>query len=152
MFKRDIIVIGASAGGLTAFETLVSQLPSNIPAAIFIVWHISPDYPSILPEILARASLLPVAHAIEREPIKPGHIYVAPPDHHLLVEPGYVRLSRGVQGKPLSSGDRCLVSLCRSVLWSASHWGGFERQSRRWSGWALCNQAARRNSRCSRPV
>ncbi|NEQ25032.1 MAG: chemotaxis protein CheB, partial [Microcoleus sp. SIO2G3] len=39
MFKRDIIVIGASAGGLTAFETLVSQLPSNIPAAIFIVWH-----------------------------------------------------------------------------------------------------------------
>jgi len=95
VFKRDIIVIGASAGGLTAFETLVSQLPSNIPAAIFIVWHISPDYPSILPEILARATLLPVAHAIEREPIKPGHIYVAPPDHHLLVEPGYVRLSRG---------------------------------------------------------
>ncbi len=95
MFKRDIIVIGASAGGLTAFETLVSQLPSNIPAAIFIVWHISPDYPSILPEILARASLLPVAHAIEREPLKPGRIYVAPPDHHLLVEPGYVRLSRG---------------------------------------------------------
>jgi len=95
VFKRDIIVIGASAGGLIAFETLVSQLPSNIPAAIFIVWHISPDYPSILPEILARATLLPVAHAIEREPLKPGRIYVAPPDHHLLVEPGYVRLSRG---------------------------------------------------------
>ncbi|BAZ20052.1 CheB methylesterase [Kalymmatonema gypsitolerans NIES-4073] len=95
MFKRDIIVIGASAGGLKAFETLVSQLPSNIPAAIFIVWHISPNYPSILPEILARVSLLPVAHAIHREPIKRGHIYVAPPDHHLLVEPGHVRLSRG---------------------------------------------------------
>lgn len=95
MLKPDIIVIGASAGGLKAFETLVSQLPSNFPAAVFIVWHISPDYPSILPEILARSTSVRVKHATGKEPIRPGHIYVAPPDHHLLVEWGYVRLSRG---------------------------------------------------------
>ncbi|MBD2778422.1 chemotaxis protein CheB [Iningainema tapete] len=95
MLKPDIIVIGASAGGLGAFETLVAQLPSNFPAAIFIVWHISPDYPSLLPEILARVASLPVAHAVDKEPIKTGRIYVAPPDRHLLVEPGVVRLSHG---------------------------------------------------------
>lgn len=95
MLKPDIIVIGASAGGLTAFETLVSQLPSNFPAAVFIVWHISPDYPSILPEILAKSTSLRVKHASGKEPIRPGHIYVAPPDRHLLVEWGNVRLSRG---------------------------------------------------------
>lgn len=95
MFKRDIIVSGASAGGLQAFQTLVSQLPSELSAAIFIVWHVSPEYPSLLPEILAQATALPVAHAIDTEPIKLGRIYVAPPDYHLLIEPGYVRLSRG---------------------------------------------------------
>lgn len=95
MVKRDIIVIGASAGGLKAFETLVSQLPSNFPAAIFIVWHISPDHPSLLPQILARSTSLPVTHAIDKEAIALGHIYIAPPDRHLLVEPGYISLSRG---------------------------------------------------------
>ncbi|HEY9832808.1 MAG TPA: chemotaxis protein CheB [Stenomitos sp.] len=95
MLKPDIIVIGASAGGLKAFETLVAQLPSNFPAAVFIVWHISPDYPSLLPEILAKCTSLRVKHATGKEPIRPGYIYVAPPDRHLLVEWGYVRLSRG---------------------------------------------------------
>jgi two-component system chemotaxis response regulator CheB len=95
VLKPDIIVVGASAGGLATFETLVSQLPSNFPAAIFIVWHISPDYPSLLPQILARVASLPVAHAVDKEPIKTGRIYVAPPAHHLLVELGVVRLSRG---------------------------------------------------------
>lgn len=93
--KPNIIVIGASAGGLAAFRKLIDQLPSDFPAAIFIVWHVPPDHPSLLPQILARVSALPVAHAIDREPIKPGHIYIAPPDHHLLVEPEVVRLSRG---------------------------------------------------------
>ena len=95
MLKPDIIVIGASAGGLKVFEIIVSQLPSNLPAAVFILWHISPDYPSLLPEILAKSTPLRVKHASGKEPIRPGHIYVAPPDHHMLVEWGNVRLSRG---------------------------------------------------------
>lgn len=95
MFKRDIIVVGASSGGLEPLETLVSQLLPGFPAAIFVVWHVAPELPSMLPQILARAGSLPATHAVDGEEIKPGHIYIAPPDHHLLVEPGYVRLTRG---------------------------------------------------------
>lgn len=95
MKKPDIVVIGASAGGLEAFEKLVSQLPPDFPAAIFIVWHISPNHPSLLPQILGRVASLAVTHAVDQEPIKQGHVYIAPPDHHLLVERGVVRLSHG---------------------------------------------------------
>jgi len=115
--KPDIIVIGASAGGLRAFETLISQLSPDCPAAIFIVWHISPDYPSLLPQILGRITPLSVTQAVDQEPIRSGHIYVAPPDHHLLVEPGTVRLSRG----PKENRFRPAVDvLFRSAAWSYS--------------------------------
>lgn len=95
MLKHDIIVIGASAGGLEVMRKLLSQLPDNFPGTLFIVWHIPAESPSILPQILDRVCPLPVAHAIDFEPIKPGRVYVAPPDRHLVVEPGYVRLTRG---------------------------------------------------------
>ncbi len=95
MSKHDIIVIGASAGGMEALKKLVAKLPSNFPGTLFIVWHISPEYPSVLPQILARACPLPVAHATDREAIQPGRIYVAPPDYHLIVEPGHIRITRG---------------------------------------------------------
>lgn len=95
MLKHDIIVIGASAGGLEVMKKLLAQLPDNFPGTLFIVWHVSPESPSILPQILDRVCPLPVAHAIDFEAIKPGHIYVAPPDRHLLVEPGHVRVTRG---------------------------------------------------------
>ncbi|MEP0747337.1 MULTISPECIES: chemotaxis protein CheB [unclassified Coleofasciculus] len=95
MIKPEIVVIGASAGGMEALKKLLAQLPSNFPGAIFIVWHIAPAYPSVLPQILDRVCSLPVAHAIDKEAIKPGRVYVAPPDHHLLVESGYVRVTKG---------------------------------------------------------
>ncbi len=95
MLKPDIIVVGASAGGMEALKKLVAQLPSNFPGALFIVWHVAPAYPSVLPQILDRVCSLPVAHAIDKEAIQPGRIYVAPPDHHLLVESGHVRVTRG---------------------------------------------------------
>lgn len=115
MPKPDIIVIGASAGGLNPFKELVSQLPFDLPAAIFITWHISPNYPSMLPQILAQSSSLPVAHAVNGEPIQFGRIYVAPPDHHLLVESGFVRLSRG----PRENRFRPAVDvLFRSAAWA----------------------------------
>jgi two-component system chemotaxis response regulator CheB len=95
MARRDIIVIGASAGGLEALKSLVARLPASLPAAVFIVWHTTPDGPGLLPEILSAAGALQVRHGIDGEPILPGRIYVAPPDHHLLVEPERVRLTRG---------------------------------------------------------
>src|SRR5512145_2382737 len=93
MPAHDIIVIGASAGGVSALMKLVGALPPSLPAAIFIVLHISRQEPSALPEILARSGPLPVSHAIDGTPILRGHVYVAPPDRHLLIERGHVRLA-----------------------------------------------------------
>ena len=95
MATRDTIVIGASAGGVQALLKLVADLPPDLPAAVFIVLHIPSDAPSLLPAILARDSKLNVAHAINGEEIKRGRVYVAPSDHHLLLEPGYVKLVHG---------------------------------------------------------
>jgi len=95
MPRRDVIVVGASAGGVEALRALVARLPGNLAAAIFVVLHIPPSVPSALPRILSSAGSLPAHHPEDGEPIEPGHIYVAPPDYHLLVYPGRVRLWRG---------------------------------------------------------
>ena len=92
---RDIVVVGTSAGGVEALRTLVGGLPADFPGSVFVVMHTAPDSPGILPQILDRAGPLPAAHAENRERIHPGRIYVAPPDHHLLLEPGLVRVTRG---------------------------------------------------------
>jgi two-component system chemotaxis response regulator CheB len=92
---HDLIVMGASSGGVEALLALVALLPANLPAAVCIVLHISPEAPGLLPKILDRRSALPVAHATNDEPIRHGHIYTAPPDHHLLVEDGRLLVTRG---------------------------------------------------------
>ena len=95
MATRDTIVIGASAGGVQALSRLVADLPPNLPAAVLIVLHIPSNASSLLPGILARGTDLPVEHVIDGEPIERGRIYVAPPDHHLLIEEGHVKLVHG---------------------------------------------------------
>ena len=92
---HDIIVVGSSAGGVEALTTLVARLPHDLPAAIFIVLHLAPEGPSFLAEILSRAGPLPATQMVNGEAITPGRIYVAPPDHHLLVEQGHARVTRG---------------------------------------------------------
>jgi two-component system chemotaxis response regulator CheB len=92
---HDIIVVGASAGGVEALSTLVGGLPADLPAALFVVLHIPPYSQSHLPAILTHHGSLPAAHATHGAAIAHGHIYVAPPDHHLLVRDGYVELTRG---------------------------------------------------------
>ncbi len=99
---QDIIVVGASAGGVEALSRLVEELPPDLAAAVFVVLHISPSGTSFLPNILARRGRMPVAHAEDGEPIQNGRIYVAPPDHHLLVSPKVVRVGRG----PREHGNR----------------------------------------------
>jgi two-component system chemotaxis response regulator CheB len=86
MEKSDIIVIGSSAGGVSALKDLVGSFPENFTAAIFVVQHLPPDTASRLPEILATAGNLPAMHAEDGEEIKPGKIYIAPPDHHMIVK------------------------------------------------------------------
>jgi two-component system, chemotaxis family, protein-glutamate methylesterase/glutaminase len=93
--NRDLVVVGASAGGVEALIRVVSELPSDFPAAMLVVLHVPADTPSNLPAILGRVGRLPAAHARDDEPIEPGRILVAPPDWHLLVQDGRVRLSSG---------------------------------------------------------
>ncbi|MFD1139545.1 chemotaxis protein CheB [Larkinella insperata] len=95
MAKRDIIVIGASAGGVYALKELVAGLPADLEASIFIVQHVSPHSPSLLPKILAHVCKLPVSHPVDGELVQSGHIYVAPPDHHLLIEYDQVIVKKG---------------------------------------------------------
>jgi two-component system, chemotaxis family, protein-glutamate methylesterase/glutaminase len=82
--QRDLVVIGASAGGIAALQKLVRALPPDFPAAILLVVHMSPHSPGLLPEIVNGFGPLPASNARHGEPIENGHIYVAPPDRHLL--------------------------------------------------------------------
>jgi two-component system chemotaxis response regulator CheB len=95
MHKRDIIVIGASAGGIEAVATIMSRLPRDLAASVFVVVHIPPFAPSHLPGILTRSGPLPAVHPQDGETIEPRRIYVAPPDKHMLIEAGRVVVRRG---------------------------------------------------------
>ena len=92
---HDIIVVGASAGGVEALVKLVGQLPADLPAAVFVVLHIPAESPSLLPDILNRAGPLPASQPVDNEEIRLGHIYVASPDYHLLIERGRTRNVHG---------------------------------------------------------
>jgi two-component system chemotaxis response regulator CheB len=102
MAGHDIIVIGASAGGVEALQRLVRHLPSDLPAAVLVVLHLPPGSASALPEILSRAGPLPATHPRHDERIRRSRIYVAPPDRHLVVADGRVHLAVG----PRENGHR----------------------------------------------
>jgi two-component system chemotaxis response regulator CheB len=95
MAGRDIIVMGASTGGVDVFARIVRMLPPGLPASLFVVCHLPAGERSVLPEILSRSGPLLAKHPTDHEPFYPGHIYVAPPDRHMLLERGgRVRLLR----------------------------------------------------------
>ena len=102
---HDIVVVGASAGGVEALRALVGKLPRNLPAAVLVVLHVSPDHKSILPRILTGAGPLPAKHPKDGEALAQGRIYVAPPDCHMVVDDGVVRLTRS----PPEGGHRPAV-------------------------------------------
>jgi two-component system, chemotaxis family, protein-glutamate methylesterase/glutaminase len=95
MQVADIIVIGASAGGVEALQRVVSGLRPDLPAAVFVVLHVPTWSVSRLPDILTRSGPLPAIHPKNGIQIQNSHIYVAPPDQHLLVSEGRVQLSAG---------------------------------------------------------
>jgi two-component system, chemotaxis family, protein-glutamate methylesterase/glutaminase len=93
--KRDIVVIGASAGGVEAITALIKDLPSDIPASLFVVSHVLPESSNHLVDALNTIGPLPAKSAEDGEDIRNGVIYVAPPDRHLLVKRDCVRVTRG---------------------------------------------------------
>jgi two-component system chemotaxis response regulator CheB len=95
--RHDIVVIGASSGGVEALTRMFSALPESFPAAVFVVLHVRPDAPSHLPAILNRAGPLPAAHAVDQEPIRRGRVYVAPPGMQTYVHQGRIGVRRGPQ-------------------------------------------------------
>jgi two-component system chemotaxis response regulator CheB len=107
-----VIVMGASAGGVDALSAVVSGLPADLDAPVLVVLHVSPVGTSVLPEILSRVGPLRAHHAADGEKLQAGRIYVAPPDFHLEVVRGRVRVTRG----PKENGVRpALDTLFRSA-------------------------------------
>ncbi len=84
---RTIIGIGASAGGVESIIDLLAHLPNDLPAAVLVVLHRSPDLPSRLKEILQRRSGIPIQQVSEDMPLKAGFCFVSPPDFHMMLTP-----------------------------------------------------------------
>jgi two-component system chemotaxis response regulator CheB len=109
------IVIGASAGGLEPLRDVVAQLPADLPAPVFAVMHLPANHRSYLPEILSKTGPLPALHPADNTGIEAGFIYVAPPDHHLLIDDSSVAVKRG----PKENGFRPSIdALFRSAAYT----------------------------------
>jgi len=102
---HEIVVVGASAGGVEALRRLISEVPADFPGTVFVVLHLPTNAHSFLPKILERAGALPVHHAIDGAVPDRGAVYVAPPDVHLLLKRSGMQLQRG----PTENGHRPAV-------------------------------------------
>jgi len=114
---HDIIVIGSSAGGVLALKELVKCFDKDLSASIFIVQHVAADHISFLPKILSDQCPLPAVHPEDGELIRPGKIYVARPDHHLLIEDDHILIKRG----PKENNFRPSID---ALMRSAAYWYG----------------------------
>ncbi len=109
------ITIGASAGGFEVLKDIAAHLPADLAVPVFVVLHIAPYEPSLLPEILDKVGPLHAVHPEDGQGFEPGFIYVAPPDHHLLVDNERIAVKRG----PKENGFRPSIdALLRSAAYS----------------------------------
>ncbi|HEY3996985.1 MAG TPA: chemotaxis protein CheB [Mycobacterium sp.] len=109
---RNVVAVGASAGGVEALANFAAGLPPDLPYAVLVVLHMPSGAPSVLARILDRNGPLPATHAVDGEPLQPGTIRVAVPNRHLLVDDHRIALSEG----PTENGHRPAINaLFRSV-------------------------------------
>lgn len=106
-----VVAVGASAGGLEAFSSLLGQIPREAPVALVLAQHMSRTHPSLLPEILARRTTMQVAQATDGVQVERGHVYVIPPDKHITVIDGHLRVCPRPEGR----GSLQVNALFRSV-------------------------------------
>ena len=95
MAGHDIVVMGASAGGIPPIERVLSALPSHFPAAVFITIHTAAEGPRLLSDVLNRMSSLPVSYAMDGDTVRKSRVYLAPPDRHMLLDNGVIRVTAG---------------------------------------------------------
>ena len=115
---RGVIAIGASAGGVEALKQLAAGLPPELPYAVLVALHMAAASPSVLAAIVDRSGPLPATPAVDGEPLRAGHVYVAVPDRHLLVSDHRIVVSRG----PTEDGHRPAINpLLRSAAVVSRH-------------------------------
>ena len=95
MPERDVIVIGGSEGSLQPLKEILRGLPEDLPATVFVVVHIAAETPPEVARSMAATGPLPATLARDRNAITRGRIYVAPPDHHLLIRSDEMSVTRG---------------------------------------------------------
>lgn len=112
---KQCIVIGASAGGFEVLKNIITQLPKDLPTPVFVAMHVPAYHPSVLPNLLDMYGNLPALHPKDGQEVEPGCIYVAPPDHHLLIDDGHIAVKKG----PKENGFRPSVdALFRSAAYT----------------------------------
>ena len=115
--RRDLVLLGGSAGAIEVLRPILSGLPGDLPAAVLVVVHTSAHDPSGLVSVLGRCGPLPVSVAENETPLKPGHVYVAVPGRHLLVRDGMMLVSAA----PKQNRARPSVD---ALFRSAARWRG----------------------------
>ena len=114
--KLRIVAIGASAGGLEALQTLFDNMPNNTDMAFLVVQHLSPDFKSLMDELLARHTQMSVELADHQQRLKPNHIYLIPPGTNMEIEAGKFKLTKQNRDGSLNLPiDICFVSVAKEA-------------------------------------